>query len=102
MSINGPAVSSKEGNVIIDSAVKQWNQVNRTKPPNVQRAMYAPVSRKVETSDAQVQTGDQGAVVVCLPENEVEDTPHSQRSTAGNRDSGSGRRYSQKLKLVPR
>ena len=54
VSINGPAVLSKEGSKIIDRAVKRWSQVRRRKPPNVQRAIRTNVSSMTSTFDAQV------------------------------------------------
>jgi len=54
ISINGPAVSSKEGSKIIDRAVKRWSQVIRRKLPNVQSAPRIHVSSMTSTSDVQV------------------------------------------------
>ena len=53
VSINGPAVSSKEESQIIDRAVKRWNQVPRRKLPKVQSSTPMHVTA-VTTSDAQV------------------------------------------------
>ena len=54
VSINSPAVSSKEGSKIIDRAVKRWSQVRRRKLPNVRRATRMNVSSMTSTSDVQV------------------------------------------------
>lgn len=53
VSINGPAVSSKEESQLIDRAVKQWNQHLQRKLPKVQRSTPMHVT-SVTTSDTQV------------------------------------------------
>ena len=53
VSINGPAVSSKEESQIVDRAVKRWNQVLRRRLPKVRRSTLTHVT-SVTTSDAQV------------------------------------------------
>lgn len=53
VSINGPAVSSKEESQINDRAVKQWNQVPQRKLPKEQHSTTMHVT-SVTTCDAQV------------------------------------------------